>query len=92
MVGRVDIRKELPTGITPIRELLPRIIRELKALEPNALPIAMSAFPALAANIDVAISGKEVPIANKKKATSDSLMPNSIDMPRSEGMRNLAPR
>ena len=77
--------------MTPIRELLPRIIRELNALEPNALPIAMSAFPSLAANMDVAISGKEVPIANKKKATSDSLMPNSIDMPRSEGMRNLAP-
>lgn len=91
MAGRVAKRKELSAETTPNKELLPNIIRELNVFEPRTLPIAISALPPLAAVTVVAISGREVPRATKKKAICDSLKPRLSDMAIVEETRYLAP-
>ena len=49
----------------------------LKILLPTTFPIAMAELPFLAATIEVASSGRDVPAATKVKPTTVSLTPHT---------------
>ena len=51
----------------------------LKRFEPNTFPIAISECPFFAADIDVDISGKEVPNAKIVTPIIDSFIPYNFD-------------
>ena len=92
MVGMVAKRNELSAATGAMRELAPRMISELKALDPRTFPRAISVLPLFAARTEVAISGRDVPTAIKKNATRDSSISSCKEMDRAEEMRYLAPK
>ncbi len=74
----------------PMNELAPRTTRELKVLEPIMSPIMRSVFPFPAATMEVASSGREVPIAMRMNPMIASLMPKECMMTADEEMRYFA--
>ncbi len=74
----------------PMVELAPRTTRELKVFEPIMSPIMRSVLPFLAATIDVASSGRDVPIAISMNPMIAWLMPREDMMSVDEVMRYFA--
>ena len=74
----------------PMVELAPRTTRELNVLEPIMSPIMRSVLPFLAATMEVASSGREVPIAMRMNPMIASLMPRVCMMSVDEEMRYFA--
>ena len=74
----------------PMVELAPRTTSELKVLEPIMSPIMRSVLPFLAATMEVASSGREVPIAMRMYPMIASLMPSECMMRVDEEIRYFA--
>ena len=74
-----------------IAEVIPRTIKILKILLPKILPIAISAWPRLAAIIDETISGRLVPIATMVIPINHSLIPTILAIETPPDTRNFAP-
>ena len=64
---KVSIRKLLSKTTGVINAVVPTTNRILKILLPTIFPIAISAFPLIAAETDVKSSGREVPSATMVK-------------------------
>ena len=58
--------------------LMPRMNSTLKMLLPTTLPTAMSRSPLMAAVMDVATSGIDVPVATMVRAMTTSLTPSAL--------------
>ena len=64
-----------------IKPVVPITNKTLNILLPTILPMAMSAFPFLAAFTDVKSSGKEVPNATMVRPMNLSLIPSALASP-----------
>ena len=79
-------------GTETITEDRPTTNRMLKMLLPTILPMAISAFPFLAAITEVTSSGKEVPKATMVRPINRSLRPRIRAMLLAASTEKLLPR
>ena len=78
MVISTSIFAPVSKGRGLISDVIPRIKKILKILEPTIFPTAISDFFFRAATIEVASSGRDVPAATIVSPITRSLMPSSL--------------